>query len=113
MYVPLSLFFFLMIRRPPRSTLFPYTTLFRSSAALGGYFRKLAVGHVQSRNETSRLALDFDFSRRHVPETRSEEHTSELQSRLHLVCRLLLEKKKTGSARRVRPVPRRCHAGPS
>src|SRR2546422_3667455 len=76
-----------MIRRPPRSTLFPYTTLFRSSercllAALpdfGGYRRI-----VQSRGQVS---IFYDVGR-------SEEHTSELQSRLHLVCRLLLEKKK-------------------
>src|SRR3989304_7035645 len=68
-------FFFLMIRRPPRSTLFPYTTLFRS------------------HQDPSHVASDYGlgpglFCRR------SEEHTSELQSRLHLVCRLLLEKKK-------------------
>src|ERR1041385_6155854 len=69
-------FFFLMIRRPPRSTLFPYTTLFRSVAAAG------QPGRGQSR-------LRPDLAVRH----RSEEHTSELQSRLHLVCRLLLEKK--------------------
>src|SRR2546429_5719024 len=73
-------FFFLMIRRPPRSTLFPYTTLFRS-VALGG-----VVGdQVQPADDLAHLALEAE---------RSEEHTSELQSRLHLVCRLLLEKKK-------------------
>src|SRR3989449_4649160 len=74
-------FFFLMIRRPPRSTLFPYTTLFRS----------------ESLHQVTIL-----FSDRGTPDgyrhmngySRSEEHTSELQSRLHLVCRLLLEKKK-------------------
>src|SRR5216684_7358090 len=71
----LFLFFFLMIRRPPRSTLFPYTTLFRSSPI--------------------RSACTYRCRcRRHRPSMRSEEHTSELQSRLHLVCRLLLEKKK-------------------
>src|SRR6476661_10012592 len=68
-------FFFLMIRRPPRSTLFPYTTLFRS-----------------------RVPPPWRFLRRarapHRPAARSEEHTSELQSHLNLVCRLLLEKKK-------------------
>src|SRR5882762_11445670 len=67
-------FFFLMIRRPPRSTLFPYTTLFRSS-------RNAPVGCRCCR-------------RGHCPRLRSEEHTSELQSHLNLVCRLLLEKKK-------------------
>src|SRR5256884_6813247 len=73
-------FFFLMIRRPPRSTLFPYTTLFRS---LG---RAAAVFSPEVRASSSRSV------ERRKP--RSEEHTSELQSRLHLVCRLLLEKKK-------------------
>src|SRR2546429_3575312 len=79
-------FFFLMIRRPPRSTLFPYTTLFRSRCS----------GLLEGRH---RLGLRW-WRRRRSPaaaqhtEQRSEEHTSELQSRLHLVCRLLLEKKK-------------------
>src|SRR5437870_12725148 len=72
------LFFFLMIRRPPRSTLFPYTTLFRS--------RRFATSTGRRRWRSCPSAP----SRR----TRSEEHTSELQSRGHLVCRLLLEKKK-------------------
>src|SRR5260370_16919883 len=84
-------FFFLMIRRPPRSTLFPYTTLFRSSEAntplLGDAFLISAmmagVVPASARAKSRR-------SRRH----RSEEHTSELQSHLNLVCRLLLEKKK-------------------
>src|SRR5215510_15933136 len=67
-------FFFLMIRRPPRSTLFPYTTLFRS----------------EPHSPPSRPGWDRDGAGR----CRSEEHTSELQSRGHLVCRLLLEKKK-------------------
>src|SRR2546429_1658029 len=71
------LFFFLMIRRPPRSTLFPYTTLFRSE-----------------RGELRPLPLSESTARRKQADERSEEHTSELQSRLHLVCRLLLEKKK-------------------
>src|SRR5215208_7425055 len=73
-------FFFLMIRRPPRSTLFPYTTLFRSS-----------LEHALVLGERVRVARGR--SREH-DERRSEEHTSELQSRGHLVCRLLLEKKK-------------------
>src|SRR5216683_6487138 len=72
-------FFFLMIRRPPRSTLFPYTTLFRSPAS--GVARR-SLPRNSSRN---RRRSDF---------ARSEEHTSELQSRSDLVCRLLLEKKK-------------------
>src|SRR5690349_23690088 len=75
------LFFFLMIRRPPRSTLFPYTTLFRSL--------RIAGNVVEQHQRIADLALiDID---------RSEEHTSELQSRRDLVCRLLLEKKKTAS----------------
>src|SRR5215204_7041584 len=77
-------FFFLMIRRPPRSTLFPYTTLSRSRQPARGRHR-VAEGH-EEREKTARPAL----TRR----TRSEEHTSELQSHSDLVCRLLLEKKK-------------------
>src|SRR5436305_14223934 len=73
-------FFFLMIRRPPRSTLFPYTTLFRSSSSAG-----------PSGGPTASACCS---ARRASRPTRSEEHTSELQSRPHLVCRLLLEKKK-------------------
>src|SRR5438105_14728721 len=70
-------FFFLILRRPPRSTLFPYTTLFRSSKA----------------SSRSRSASGCTWAMRSSA-TRSEEHTSELQSRVDLVCRLLLEKKK-------------------
>src|SRR2546422_8385610 len=74
-----------MIRRPPRSTLFPYTTLFRS-----------ILGPWQAGSSCSRgMALVGDDEvHPALPKPRSEEHTSELQSRLHLVCRLLLEKKK-------------------
>src|SRR2546422_3818459 len=82
---PLSLFFFfLMIRRPPRSTLFPYTTLFRSPRSIG------ALGHTLQLPTQERYLL----TKPELEDRRSEEHTSELQSRLHLVCRLLLEKKK-------------------
>src|SRR2546429_9142396 len=77
--VALFFFFFLMIRRPPRSTLFPYTTLFRSRARA----RTAPHGRLRGRGYGS-PGIGI----------RSEEHTSELQSRLHLVCRLLLEKKK-------------------
>src|SRR2546422_6215774 len=73
-----------MIRRPPRSTLFPYTTLFRSH---GPYDRWMPAWIAPRLRE-----LLTERQRRHLP-SRSEEHTSELQSRLHLVCRLLLEKK--------------------
>src|SRR3989449_4879998 len=95
-----------MIRRPPRSTLFPYTTLFRSGIAAGGninpqgtsMFEPIGGSAPKYTNQgvinplaaicAGQMLLDF------LGETRSEEHTSELQSRLHLVCRLLLEKKK-------------------
>src|SRR2546430_17168221 len=85
-----SFFFFLMIRRPPRSTLFPYTTLFRSrrwSASCGAH-----AEHDEQRHELPRREAGQQCSRAHVD--RSEEHTSELQSQSNLVCRLLLEKKK-------------------
>src|SRR2546422_11551435 len=79
-------FFFLMIRRPPRSTLFPYTTLFRSVAVAG-------VDLAVELGECFGL-LGPNGAGKTTTIERSEEHTSELQSRLHLVCRLLLEKKK-------------------
>src|SRR2546422_4281610 len=80
-----------MIRRPPRSTLFPYTTLFRSRVGLGDVLDR------KPRDGPRRLpAAEHRGGKQGVETraTRSEEHTSELQSRLHLVCRLLLEKKK-------------------
>src|SRR5258707_4037878 len=81
-----------MIRRPPRSTLFPYTTLFRSPAdapcCLGGV-------------SVLRQPLDFRVGHVENPKARSEEHTSELQSRQYLVCRLLLEKKKKETKKRL------------
>src|SRR3712207_8814455 len=91
--------FFLMIRRPPRSTLFPYTTLFRSIATLAGYVspeRRPRVLGTHFFSPVSRMRLvevipAFDTDPAAVE--RSEEHTSELQSRQYLVCRLLLEKK--------------------
>src|SRR5690349_23945478 len=86
-----SSFFFLMIRRPPRSTLFPYTTLFRSP----GRQHRHAVGRAYRRPDPV-ARLSPRTLRRGVTcaTSRSEEHTSELQSRRDLVCRLLLEKKK-------------------
>src|SRR2546422_2109169 len=83
-----------MIRRPPRSTLFPYTTLFRSKALV--IFGNVAddFGEIVQRSLREKEA-EIHLGRSRVPHRfRSEEHTSELQSRLHLVCRLLLEKKK-------------------
>src|SRR3712207_6953963 len=91
------LFFFLMIRRPPRSTLFPYTTLFRSAAG------EEQRSHRHGDAHADRLHVRLDELHRVVDRQarvdgaarrRSEEHTSELQSRQYLVCRLLLEKKK-------------------
>src|SRR2546429_7341231 len=88
-----------MIRRPPRSTLFPYTTLFRSSA-IQGYERcgqRCRVVPILTIRSTRTFASRQAQAARLRPagtSERSEEHTSELQSRLHLVCRLLLEKKK-------------------
>src|SRR5438132_3952675 len=90
---PLSFFFFfLMIRRPPRSTLFPYTTLFRSVLSLEGVLslalpRRLRAFLRPSEEASQKKPADLGVSR-------SEEHTSELQSHSDLVCRLLLEKKK-------------------
>src|SRR3712207_7132473 len=96
------MFFFLMIRRPPRSTLFPYTTLFRSGMvrweaaliAVFGTLTGLVVGLALAR------AMVFAIANSGTADTanfvvRSEEHTSELQSRQYLVCRLLLEKKQS------------------
>src|SRR3712207_8708156 len=106
-------FFFLMIRRPPRSTLFPYTTLFRSElleeTGLEGKFAGVlyvsdfitegrhtvdVTARVEAADGEARLGSDPEV------EERSEEHTSELQSRQYLVCRLLLEKKKKNHYRR-------------
>src|SRR3712207_8413134 len=88
-----------MIRRPPRSTLFPYTTLFRSFAPLpGGPGRSLFAPEVVEA-ELDRLADGQQADGGWTVDFRSEEHTSELQSRQYLVCRLLLEKKKKSSKR--------------
>src|SRR3712207_8893924 len=80
-----------MIRRPPRSTLFPYTTLFRSFAREPLIMTASTFSQVQSRQRQLLHACQFGIAGRYA---RSEEHTSELQSRQYLVCRLLLEKKK-------------------
>src|SRR5256885_13271916 len=97
-------FFFLMIRRPPRSTLFPYTTLFRSRCAARADPRRNDCGaarlerrrQVDAREPVRRARADGGEGN----ESRSEEHTSELQSPCNLVCRLLLEKKTSSAARR-------------
>src|SRR2546430_10842776 len=93
----LFFFFFLMIRRPPRSTLFPYTTLFRSydSQTVSKFVCNLMERGKKSLAErVFYQAMDLIEQRTGQPGTRSEEHTSELQSQSNLVCRLLLEKKK-------------------
>src|SRR5690554_7149580 len=102
-----------MIRRPPRSTLFPYTTLFRS-ALYGGVIAaveflvdgvllllegRVLEGRRKGRQQVVHQILDVFDEAPGGPGSRSEEHTSELQSRPHLVCRLLLEKKKTQSGK--------------
>src|SRR2546422_5077720 len=90
-----------MIRRPPRSTLFPYTTLFRS------LHRRARIGRVAEHEEVEALERTGTLERAMDRAQRSEEHTSELQSRLHLVCRLLLEKKKRKTAtNRKKPISR-------
>src|SRR2546422_7007732 len=88
-----------MIRRPPRSTLFPYTTLFRSPVGLHGLFTMMALVRGVTHDSSLARSMAYPSASRvsrstGVASLRSEEHTSELQSRLHLVCRLLLEKKK-------------------
>src|SRR2546429_3929799 len=94
-----------MIRRPPRSTLFPYTTLFRSSSVISSDAASFRSSWTRStRWPSSRTSvvsppLGLEVFR---AKDRSEEHTSELQSRLHLVCRLLLEKKKTTQPKHTR-----------
>src|SRR2546425_4675424 len=95
-----------MIRRPPRSTLFPYTTLFRSACTASSKAPSAFLHAARARPAAARASMP----RRLACATRSEEHTSELQSLAYLVCRLLLEKKKTdnhahvyGIGRPVRP----------
>src|SRR3712207_7804025 len=92
-----------MIRRPPRSTLFPYTTLFRSTDIRHSVYRVYTLASVIYENIDDEVALQFaqkglrmaeQSVERDAADVRSEEHTSELQSRQYLVCRLLLEKKK-------------------
>src|SRR2546430_13627243 len=89
------LFFFLMIRRPPRSTLFPYTTLFRS-------VDQAVADRLVPVHEVVPVRILLDAL--HTLAGRSEEHTSELQSQSNLVCRLLLEKKKRSSSRVMYPM---------
>src|SRR5436189_1091651 len=99
-----SAFFFLMIRRPPRSTLFPYTTLFRSYVAM--LMERIRQDRYPSHQLMDRVESAFwtqdqiaEYVDLLLEKARSEEHTSELQSPMYLVCRLLLEKKKVKIAR--------------
>src|SRR3712207_7415461 len=102
------MFFFLMIRRPPRSTLFPYTTLFRSTVDAEGWVISNGekVGKVTEGDKKvlrgKHVDADGDILDKVGNVIRSEEHTSELQSRQYLVCRLLLEKKKANKHQRGR-----------
>src|SRR5437588_5640268 len=93
-----------MIRRPPRSTLFPYTTLFRSGRArhcrIGGGCHDGRAGRSSDRRLSGLVRLPWRLCRKSTLATRSEEHTSELQSHSDLVCRLLLEKKKKKTYKR-------------
>src|SRR3989441_11791640 len=97
------LFFFLMIRRPPRSTLFPYTTLFRSRESRGEHFLSWTGANrgVLVLEGADDADGSWHMERRDPFADRSEEHTSELQSLAYLVCRLLLEKKKNTTRREV------------
>src|SRR5438876_9229542 len=95
--------FFLMIQRPPRSTLFPYTTLFRSRLRGGSHARRTRPSPGNRRSHrmwgAGRPGSTLGGRHRRTHWSRSEEHTSELQSPVHLVCRLLLEKKKEQNKR--------------
>src|SRR3712207_8976399 len=93
-----------MIRRPPRSTLFPYTTLFRSELVVEG------VQDLRAVESDERDVLADVVTKRHSTSLRSEEHTSELQSRQYLVCRLLLEKKTHRQSQAGSPAG--CHGPP-
>src|SRR2546429_7398439 len=99
-----------MIRRPPRSTLFPYTTLFRSDGEVQWQypFKDLLLESscTPMMVDGKLLASSITAGSVLIQEGRSEEHTSELQSRLHLVCRLLLEKKKNNPSMSVPPIQR-------
>src|SRR5260370_9919577 len=95
-----------MIRRPPRSTLFPYTTLFRSSTATSGCFARRLKRWIMRATSSLPVPVSPSIT------TRSEEHTSELQSHLNLVCRLLLEKKKTQTPHNNSPQPYEQHLSP-
>src|SRR3712207_8599969 len=95
-------FFFLMIRRPPRSTLFPYTTLFRSDRTLDSHIKRLRKKFKSVDQSFEMIETLYGVGYRF--KERSEEHTSELQSRQYLVCRLLLDKKYIYALRSYEPM---------
>src|SRR5689334_24477972 len=97
------IFFFLMIQRPPRSTLFPYTTLFRSGSAdaASATAWDSTRPDQSARSRRGKRLPPWSIAPSSPAPARSEEHTSELQSQFHLVCRLLLEKKKTVNTRQL------------
>src|SRR5262245_65018862 len=99
--------FFLMIRRPPRSTLFPYTTLFRSVEALDQLAKFGRCADAADRQPVLFQPSDHIHIEHRHGAGRSEEHTSELQSLRHLVCRLLLEKKKKNKTKQIKNKARR------
>src|SRR2546430_12673441 len=105
-------FFFLMIRRPPRSTLFPYTTLFRSFAVVFALDQGIA-GDVVATGDLGRIESNVVGAADSIRPRRSEEHTSELQSQSNLVCRLLLEKEKQHHVHIRQPVGAPPHPQPS
>src|SRR5258707_9817621 len=124
---PVFFFFFLMIRRPPRSTLFPYTTLFRSEGqpnvlrlmvgeaaerVVPGYDQEITVIEANLDDMNPQIYGYFQEKALASGALRSEEHTSELQSRQYLVCRLLLEKKKNGKGGAT-PRPEKRYSEPS
>src|SRR5690349_23900476 len=97
-----------MIRPPPRSTLFPYTTLFRSRREIGRESEQQTIAHRVTLPTDRRKARSASDSRSSVRVSRSEEHTSELQSRRDLVCRLLLEKKKKKNIKKIQEESSKC-----
>src|SRR2546426_8568111 len=103
-YFPFFLFFFLMIRRPPRSTLFPYTTLFRSKDNIPAIIVSQNTQFGDNLDASGEPQSEGGIRRYLPPDQciRSEEHTSELQSPCNLVCRLLLEKKKKKKRTQIR-----------
>src|SRR5688572_31049500 len=104
--------FSLLIRRPPAATLFPYTTLFRSCLECRAHMLRRVGGHRDRRLVLAQRQHDAARMKMQRLSSRSEEHTSELQSQSNLVCRLLLEKKNTRTSQRPAAQPRSVTIGP-